>query len=170
MCAFTHRTLQYHGDPLPLLHHVEVLPQVGGHVPLALVLGAALVHPVEVALLVGCCGWRGRHHPCAWIAVHPGLNSWVGGRRRGRGVRATWYTLVTNSGKLKKCHNCCFLQMRNALASIFSSKTSWNESLNMGYNILPQCHITKDTGRFVVKKAWFIVKVWEWYDRADGTC
>lgn len=61
-CA--NRTLQDHGDPLPLLHHVKVLPQVRRHVPLPLVLRAALVHPIEVAFLVGRCGGRRRrHHP-----------------------------------------------------------------------------------------------------------
>lgn len=47
----TYRTLQDLGDPLLLLHHVEVLPQVRRHVPAAEVVGVALVHAVEVALL-----------------------------------------------------------------------------------------------------------------------
>lgn len=47
----TYWTLQDLGDPLLLLHHVEVLPQVRRHVPAAEVLGVALVHAVEVALL-----------------------------------------------------------------------------------------------------------------------
>lgn len=70
-CA--NRALEDHGDPLPLLHHVEVLSQVGRHVPLTLVLRAALIHPVEVTLLVGYCGGRRRrHHPGTWVAVHHG--------------------------------------------------------------------------------------------------
>lgn len=60
----TDRALEYHGNPLLLFHHVEVLSQVRCHVSLPLVLRAALVHPVKVALLVGSCGGRrGRHHP-----------------------------------------------------------------------------------------------------------
>lgn len=47
----TYWTLQDLGDPLLLLHHVEVLPQVGRHVPAAEVLRVTLVHTVEVALL-----------------------------------------------------------------------------------------------------------------------
>lgn len=47
----TYWTPQDLGDPLLLLHHVEVLPQVRRHVPAAEVLGVILVHAVEVALL-----------------------------------------------------------------------------------------------------------------------
>lgn len=47
----TYWTLQDLGDPLLLLHHVEVLPQVRRHVPAAEVLRVTLVHAVEVALL-----------------------------------------------------------------------------------------------------------------------
>lgn len=46
----TYRTLQDLGDPLLLLHHVEVLPQVRRHVPTAEVLRVTLIHAVEVAL------------------------------------------------------------------------------------------------------------------------
>lgn len=47
----TYWTLQDLGDPLLLLHHAEVLPQVWRHVPAAEVLGVTLVHTVQVALL-----------------------------------------------------------------------------------------------------------------------
>lgn len=47
----TYWTLQDLGDPLLLLHHVKVLPQVWRHVPAAEVLRVTLVHSVEVALL-----------------------------------------------------------------------------------------------------------------------
>lgn len=47
----TYWTLQDLGDPLLLLHHVEVLPQVWRHVPAAEVLGVTLIHTVQVALL-----------------------------------------------------------------------------------------------------------------------
>lgn len=46
----TYWALQDLGDPLLLLHHVEVLPQVWRHVPAAEVLRVTLAHPVEVAL------------------------------------------------------------------------------------------------------------------------
>lgn len=47
----TYWALQNLGDPLLLLHHVEILPQVRRHVPAAEVLRIALIHPVKVALL-----------------------------------------------------------------------------------------------------------------------
>lgn len=50
-CRATYWTLQDLGDPLLLLHHVEVLPQVRRHVPAAEVLGVTLVQAVDVALL-----------------------------------------------------------------------------------------------------------------------
>lgn len=46
----TYWALQDLGDPLLLLHHVEVLPQVWRHGPAAEVLRVTLAHPVEVAL------------------------------------------------------------------------------------------------------------------------
>lgn len=49
-------TLQNHGHPLFLLHHVEVLAKVWGHVPLSQVFWIVLIHPVEVPLLVRRCG------------------------------------------------------------------------------------------------------------------
>lgn len=47
----TYWALQNLGDPLLLLHHVEILSQVRRHVSAAEVLGVTLVHSVEVALL-----------------------------------------------------------------------------------------------------------------------
>lgn len=60
----THRALQYLSDPLPLLHHVEVLPQVRRHVSLPDILRVVFIDAVEVPLLVRHRG-RGRssdHH------------------------------------------------------------------------------------------------------------
>lgn len=45
-------TLQNHGHPLFLLHHVEVLAKVRGHVPLSQVLWIVLIHSVEIPLFV----------------------------------------------------------------------------------------------------------------------
>lgn len=47
----TYWTLQDLGDPLLLLHHVEVLPQVWRHVPAAEALGVILIHTADEALL-----------------------------------------------------------------------------------------------------------------------
>lgn len=67
----THRALQYLSDPLPLLHHVEVLSQVRRHVPLPEVLGVVLIDAVKVPLLVGHCGCRGRSdHHLTGIGTH----------------------------------------------------------------------------------------------------
>lgn len=55
----TYWTLQDLGDPLLLLHHVEVLPQVRRHGPAAEGVGVAVVHPVQVAL-PGAAGGQGQ--------------------------------------------------------------------------------------------------------------
>lgn len=47
----TYWTLQDLGDPLLLLHHVEVLPQIRRQGPVALRLWVAVVHAVQVLLL-----------------------------------------------------------------------------------------------------------------------
>lgn len=67
----THRALQYLGDPLPLLHHVEVLSEVRGHVSLPDVLRVILIDAIEVPLFVRHRG-RGRSsdHHLAAISTH----------------------------------------------------------------------------------------------------
>lgn len=64
-------TLQNHGHPLFLLHHVEVLAKVRGHVPLSQVLWIVLIHSVEIPLFVRGCGrgWWG-HHCSPGVTVH----------------------------------------------------------------------------------------------------
>lgn len=49
-------TLQDHGHPLLLLHHVEVLAKVWRHVPLSQVFWIVLIHSVEIPLFVRGCG------------------------------------------------------------------------------------------------------------------
>lgn len=63
----THRTLQDLRDPFLLLQDVEVLAEVGRHVPGPEVLRVVDVHPVKVALLAA---WRARHHPLVVSCTH----------------------------------------------------------------------------------------------------
>lgn len=63
----THRTLQDLRDPFLLLQDVEVLAEVGRHVPGPEVLRVVDVHPVKVALLGA---WRARHHPLVVSCTH----------------------------------------------------------------------------------------------------
>lgn len=67
----THRALQYLGDPLPLLHHIEVLSQVRGHVSLPDILRVILIDAIEVPLFVRHRGWgRSSDHHLAGISTH----------------------------------------------------------------------------------------------------
>lgn len=106
----TYWTLQDLGDPLLLLHHVEVLPQVRRHVPAAEVLGVALVHAVEVAPL-GVVAGQGQGqgprrlphlHQTHVLTVHrpPALPLGSGGRARKP------HSFALNSGC--QGNGCCF--------------------------------------------------------------
>lgn len=66
----TYWTLQDLGDPLLLLHHVEVLPQVRRHVFAAEVVWVTLVHAVEVALLRVVAGQGQGERPCCLPHLH----------------------------------------------------------------------------------------------------
>lgn len=75
----THRALQYLSDPLPLLHHIEVLSQVRRHVSLPEILWVILVDAIEVPLFVRHCG-RGRSsdHHLTGISTHASRLQTVG--------------------------------------------------------------------------------------------
>lgn len=63
----TYRTLQDLRDPFFLLQDVEVLAEVGRHVPGSEVLWVVDIHAVKVALLGA---WRTRHHPLVVYCTH----------------------------------------------------------------------------------------------------
>ena len=66
----TYWTLQDLGDPLLLLHHVEILPQVWRHVPATKVLWVTLVHAVKVALLGVVAGQGQGQRPRSMSHIH----------------------------------------------------------------------------------------------------
>lgn len=69
--SLSYGTLQDHGHPLLLLHHVEVLAKVWRHVPLSQVFWIVLIHSVEIPLFVRGCGrgWWG-HHCSPSVTIH----------------------------------------------------------------------------------------------------
>lgn len=66
----TYWALQNLGDPLLLLHHVEILSQVRWHVPAAEVLRVTIIHSVKVALLGVAAGQGQGQRPCSLPHIH----------------------------------------------------------------------------------------------------